>query len=313
MNSKFSELAKEYIKIHYKDPVIEVERLEIGLCHFVYKVKLESGSECVIRIGRKETVSLLKGGIYWNNNLSSLNLPLPKLLHYNQEIEHPYMIIEKLEGRDLCYVYDDLTTSEKMKLAKEIVEIQNSISQLQPNNYFGYAVKYFDEYLEGNTSWKNIVHNSILSSKTRIEDTKIFDLKFIDFLLLKLEEFDQYFEDIKPLPFLDDITTKNVLIKDGKLTGICDIDEVCFGDKLQHLALTRMALISQKSNLDYIDFIIKEYNLSDTELQILDFYTAVSCVDFMSEIGQKFNKDEIPKFDNERIKFLETVFFKYYN
>ena len=313
MNLKFSELAKEYIEIHYSDPVIEIERLTTGLCHYVYRIKLESGFECVIRIGRKGTASLIKGGIYWNDYLVDLGLPLPKLLHYNQDIEHPYMIIEKLEGRDLYYVYDYLTTSEKKKLAKEIVEIQNLISQLQPNDYFGYAVKYFDEYLNSNTSWKSIIHNSIMRSKRRIEETMIFDLKFVDLLLLKLKEYDQYFEDIKPLPFLDDITNKNVLIKDGKLTGICDIDEVCFGDKLQHLALTRMALISQKSNLDYIEFIIKEYNLSNTELKILDFYTAIFCVDFMSEIGQKFNKDEIPKFDNERIRLLESVFYKYCN
>jgi aminoglycoside phosphotransferase len=312
MNLKFIELAKEYIRIHYSDPVIEIERLTTGLCHYVYRIKLESGFECVIRIGRKETAALIKGGIYWNGHLADLNIPIPKLLHYDQDLEYPYMIIEKLEGRDLCYVYDHLTPSEKEKLAKEIVEIQNEISELEPNNYFGYATKYFDEYLEGNTSWKSIIHKSIMRSKGRLEETRIFDFKYIDLLLLKLEEFDRYFAKIQTLPFLDDITTKNVMIKDGTLTGICDIDEVCFGDKLQHLALTRMALISQKSNLDYIDYLINEYTLSDTELKILDFYTAVSCVDFMSEMGQKFNKDEIPEIDNERIEFLESVFCKYY-
>ncbi|MCF8298218.1 MAG: hypothetical protein K9J13_11790 [Saprospiraceae bacterium] len=312
MSIIFSELAREYLKIHYNEPVIEIERLTTGLCHFVYRIKLESGFEYVIRIGRKETAALIKGGIYWNEYLADLNLPIPKLLHYDENLEYPYMIIEKLAGSDLCYVYDDLTNLEKEKLAKEIVGIQDEISHLKPNNYFGYAIKYFDENLKGNTSWKIIIHNSIIRSKRRLEETGIFDLKYVDLLLLKLAEFDEYFEEIQPFPFLDDITTKNVMIFGGALTGICDIDEVCFGDKLQHLALTRMALISQRSNLDYIEFIIKEYNLSDTELKILDFYTAISCVDFMSEMGQKFNKDEIPRIDMERIKFLESVFNKYY-
>ena len=39
-------------------------------------------------------------------------------------------------------------------------------------------------------------------------------------------------EAVPPLPFLDDLTTKNVLVDGGRLSGVVDVDVVCFGDPL---------------------------------------------------------------------------------
>jgi len=313
MNVKYKNLAIKFLKRHYSDKLVEIERLTTGLCHYVYKVRFQNGDECVIRVGSKESAALIRSGIYWNRYLAKYDLPIPQLFHCDETLENPYMIIEKLPGLDLHFVYDELTSSEKRKLARDIVAIQAKVSQLKPNDCFGYAEKYGDENLSENSSWKDIVVQSIIRSKRRIAATKIFEFTYPEQLLNLFDGFEEYFEGIKPTPFLDDITNKNVLIEKGQLAGICDIDELCFGDKLQHLALTRMALISQKSDLDYIQFFIDAYKLSREELRVLDFYTLVCCLDFMSEIGQRFNRDEIPSYDSERVVFLKSVFEKYYN
>ena len=313
MNTSYIELAEKYIGIHYSEKIKEIKRLETGLCHHVFNVIFDNRNELVIRIGSEETKDLIKGGIYWNKYLSNLDLPIPKLYHYNTDLNHPYMIIEKFRGLDLTYVYDKLTGREKLKIARDIVSIQNLVSQLQPNDYYGYASKYFDEKLSGNTSWKQIIYQAIMKAKGRIEEAHSFDLIFSNLLLSKLSKFDNYFAKIKAKPFFDDLTSKNVMIEDGKLTGIVDIDELCFGDKLFHLALTRMALLSQNSDTDYVDFIIDDYDLDNEEMEVLDFYTCVCCLGFMSEIGHIFNKDSLISADSERKKLLESIFYKYYN
>lgn len=51
-------------------------------------------------------------------------------------------------------------------------------------------------------------------------------------MVIIVMNFDSYTSEVKPTPFLDDTTTKNVIINDGKLSGIVDVDYVNFGDHL---------------------------------------------------------------------------------
>ncbi len=313
MKTNYIELVKKYIRRHYNEEIIEIERLATGLCHYVYNVKSGNGEEVVIRIAREGTESLIRSGVYWNEYLKGLDLPLAKLLHYNLNEKLPYMVVAKLPGKDLCYVYDELTGEQKQVLAREIVSIQSLVSKLQKNDYYGYAECYNDSSLRENSSWKDVVFKSILRSKRRLEETRIFDLKYAEQLLSKLQKYSDYLDRIRPKPFLDDITTKNVLIHEGKLTGIVDVDNICFGDRLFHVALTRMALLSQGSDTDYIDYMLDEYDLEPRKIEILNFYTTVCCLDFMSELGQRFNKDSVPEVDLERVKLYESIFLKYLN
>ena len=43
------------------------------------------------------------------------------------------------------------------------------------------------------------------------------------------ERFRSYFATVRPVPFPDDMTTKNVYVHEGAFTGIEDVDYVCHG------------------------------------------------------------------------------------
>ena len=60
-----------------------------------------------------------------------------------------------------------------------------------------------------------------------------------------------YFSAVRPTAFLGDITTKNVLVHEGKLSGIVDVDEICYGDPLFVVGLTHMALLAMGADTDY--------------------------------------------------------------
>lgn len=304
-----TEIARDIVENALCVNVISIKRFSTGLCHDVYDVMLENHKEVVIRIATESSLNELKGGVYWFEKLKPLGIPLPEIIEFNFESEYPYVIMERLAGTDLGNVYDELSMEEKMNLATEIVNIQKIVTRMPKGEGYGFATSYDDPILRLNKSWKDVIVNSLLRSKKRIEETGVCSAKPIELLFTRLERFDDYFQRRKPVPFLDDITTKNVIMHNGRLNGIVDIDTVCFGDKVYNFALTKMALLSQKSKTDYIDYLAHVYHLSDEQLEVLDFYAAVCCVDFLSEIGQPFNSDEVPEIDEERVAFLESIFY----
>lgn len=69
-------------------------------------------------------------------------------------------------------------------------------------------------------------------SRERLEQAGVFKLEVVERVQSGLARFEAYFRGVAPTPFLDDTTTKNVIISEGRLSGIVDIDVICFGDPL---------------------------------------------------------------------------------
>jgi hypothetical protein len=82
---------------------------------------------------------------------------------------------------------------------------------------------------------------------------------------------------------------------------------MCFGDPLQPVALTYVALLSENCETDYIEFWCDEMRLDDVERKVLNLYSAIICVDFLSEIGQTFNKAAPIGFDEKKVKRLNEI------
>ena len=92
---------------------------------------------------------------------------------------------------------------------------------------------------------------------------------------------------------MDDISNKNLIIHNGDISGIIDLDWMGFGDLLYFVGYNNMALLDMEVDTKYIDYMIQELNLNEFQKQIVLFYTLVFCVDFMSEKGQTFQDKEI--------------------
>jgi hypothetical protein len=263
---------------------------------------LKDGREAVLRIAGSN--SELAGGIYWNRFLKKLLLPIPEILVCDCS-EHHYSIHKKIEGRDLWFVYNDLSSEERRDLAIKIVDIQNRVERCFKHDKFGYAVSLDDSTLKD--SWSDIIWNSIVESEGRIIKNRIFDSSYVKIVKSKFELFKDYLDKVESRPFLDDLTTKNVLIHNNRLSGIVDIDTICFGDKLSHLGLTKMAFLSLEYDLEYIDYFIEAYQLSTFQIKIVNFYTLLSAICFMSETGERFNKNSC-EVDPSRVELLKRVF-----
>lgn len=286
-----------------------VQRFSTGLAHYVYDVVTERGDALVVRIAREDAHEALAGAVYWSERLRPLGVPLPRILHADLHAEtapFAFLILERLPGTDLAHVYSTLSTDEKRAVATGVVHAQRATACLPPGHGFGYAASY--EAPLPHRTWTGVVRASLARSRQRIAQAQVFDRAHVDRAEAALARFEPYCATIQPRPFLDDTTTKNVLVHEGRLSGIVDVDVVCFGDPLWTVALTQMALLSRGHDLDYIACWCAALHMNDEQRAALRFYTAVFCLDFMGEVGQVFNKAQAEPVDQQYVQRLNALF-----
>jgi Ser/Thr protein kinase RdoA (MazF antagonist) len=289
--------------------VASAERFPTGLANFVYDVTTRDGGRVVARLQRQGEGTAFEGAISWSRTLRPKGVPLPELYAYDltpEDGRFPFMLLERLPGRDLEHDYPALSDDQKRRLAGRIIDIQHAVGELPYGRGFGYGASFDDPELH--PTWRDLLLASLRRSRERIVAAGVLSTDWVDRVAERLPALDGYFSTIEPVPFLDDTTVKNVIVHDGELSGIVDVDWVCFGDPLFTVALTRMALLARCFDTDYIDFWTADLDLSVEQQAALSFYTALFCVDFMSELGHSFNQEAPVAADSTAVEHLaETL------
>lgn len=249
------------------------ERCGIGQGNYVYIVQ-DPDRKYVVRCSMEEHA--YDNTVHWLEKLSALKLPVPEVLGKGKMEGYEYVILSYLEGKDLGLVYPGLSEADKKAIAKEVVQIQNRTAALEVEN------------IEENWSWCTFINWMLDRACERILKNGYFDAGKVECLKSGMESLRSYFEGVKPVAYLDDISSKNLLIHNGRVSGIIDIDWIGIGDKLTFAALTNMALLNMEQDTSYVNYILEELRVSDLEKKAFLFYTLMYCVDFMGERGMRF-------------------------
>lgn len=282
---------------HFLESPQSIDRCGVGIGNYVYIVECKN-TKYVIRCSEEinaydNTRSLL-------GKLSALDIPIPHVVASGKFLQYEYIILTYIEGKDIGLVYQNLSTNEKKKIAKDVVGIQNKVAELD--------IKNIDE----NWSWESVVKDILNRAKGLILKNGYFSIEKVERLQAKMSNFAEYFANVKPIPYLDDISSKNLLINNGQVSGVIDIDWIGIGDRLTFVALTKMAFLDLEYDTDYITYILKEMQLNETEKAVMDFYTLMFCVDFMGERGTKF-LDKTVKVDEQIVKRLNQIYDTLWN
>ena len=144
-------------------------------------------------------------------------------------------------------------------------------------------------------------------AKERIAANGYFEVEKVDRLWKSAEKLEGYFSSIEPIAYLDDVSTKNLLIHNGRISGIIDIDWIGIGDKLTYVAMTNMALLNMECDTDYVKYILDEMLLNDIQKKAFLFYTLMFCVDFMGERGMQF-MDKFVEVNEQVIDRLNSLY-----
>jgi aminoglycoside phosphotransferase (APT) family kinase protein len=273
-------------------PVDDIKRFGVGAGHFVYDVRLADGRRVVVRISRRDDLDAARGAVYWSRMLRPKGVPLPELVHADlsmSQLPFPFIVLARLAGDDLGVVYERLSRRELRALAERLAATQSIVTGLPTGRGFGYATSY--EAAFAHASWAGVVAASFARSRQRLRAAGVVAECVVDAAEAAAERFAGYFARVKPTPFLHDITTKNVIVDRGRLSGIVDVDDLCFGDPLLLIALIRMALLARGHDETYVEEWLDILRPNAEQSAALDLYTLQCCVDFMSELGQRFNRE----------------------
>ena len=289
MNEKMiSKLCLEY----FAEKPQTIERCAVGQGNYVYIVVC-NGTEYVVRCSSES--GAYDTSIFWLEKLALIHVPVPKVIAKGKYNEYEYLILSYIEGKDIGIVYDQLTDEDKRVIAKELVHIQNRVSTLEL------------EAVEPDWSWFTFINYMLERATERIVKNGYFDVEKVERLRRQLGQLEEYFTGVRPVAYLDDISSKNLLVHNGQISGIIDIDWMGIGDKLTYVALTNMALLNMEYDTDYVKYILEEMQVNDVEKKAFLFYTLMYCVDFMGERGMQFLDKQV-EVDAQVVERLNNIY-----
>lgn len=249
-----------------------IERCSEGIGNYVYRVRC-GHNRYIIRFTTES--GAYDETICWLTKLHDLDIPVPQIIKHGQFQQYAYLILIYLDGEDIGLVYPYLTAEEKKSIAISLVQIQEKVATIRPE-------------IPPDWSWRTFVQGMLDRAENRILQNGYFTGDNVDKLRVEAEQLDDYFSQVKPTAYLDDISSKNLLIHNGHLSGIIDVDWIGLGDKLTYIALTYVALLNMEYDTDYVSFLLEETALTLIQRKAFYFYSLMYCVDFMGERGMCF-------------------------
>ena len=271
--------------------VVQIERCNVGIANYVFIITAAAG-KYILRCSKNEDA--YQDTVFLIGKLSACGIPIPVVLWEGKYEDYSCLILSYIDGDDIGNIYCNLNDSEKKQIAREVVEIQRRVSGI-------------DIQADSGWTWNSCVDELLNRAEERIKKNRCFDINKVKIVKELQPEIQGYLDHVQPIPYLDDISTKNLLIYEGKLSGIIDIDWIGLGDVLTFIALTRVALLNMNFDTKYIDYLLEELHPDAAEYRAFVFYCLIYCVDFMGERGTQFLDKTIPVNDSI-IRRLNDIF-----
>ncbi|MCR4647893.1 MAG: phosphotransferase [Lachnospiraceae bacterium] len=274
-----------------KEKDFSIERCSTGIGNYVFIVTVKN-IKYILRCSLEKDA--YRNTVYWLKELEECDIPIPKVIKYGQYEEYRYLILSYLSGEDIGIIYKDLQDSEKRQIAKEVAAIQNKVSDLtiqEPEDW----------------NWNSFTDEMLGRAQELISKNGFFDASKVEEVRNIQKELQQYISSVKPIPYLDDISTKNLLIENGHVSGVIDIDWMGFGDRLTFVAMTNVALLNMNLDTKYVDYLLEELHLNSEQKRAFIFYCLLFCVDFMGERGTQY-LDKVVPVNQEVIDRLNSIY-----
>ena len=277
-----------------------IERCAVGQGNYVYIVECTK-DKYVVRCSKEQNA--YNETVYWLRQLEALQIPVPKVLGAGKMEEYECLVLSYFEGQDIGLVYGQLTEDDKQAIAKEIVQIQERVATLKL------------EDVPADWTWKDFIDEMLDRAAERIALNGYFEVGKVERVREMAGQLAEYFTRVKPLAYLDDVSTKNLLIHKGRISGIIDIDWMGIGDKLTYVAMTNMALLNMECDTTYVQYILEEMQVTAEQRRAFLFYTLMFCVDFMGERGMQFmdKKVEVNQQIISRMNGIYDMLWKEWN
>lgn len=220
-------------------PGLSFERVQGGAQNVVFKVAGPMGSRA-LRISPKGASRIVERSLAWNALLGGAGVPVARMEASGHEAGggFPWTASEWVGAEDLGKVYAGIGVEQRVDLARQIKDIQDKArSAIGKTQGFGVAASPSEP--PSAETWARHI-SSLLSHRI----SKFASPSFLEGALLssvkgwfEKEAADGVFDAVEPWGYMHDIADRNVLVADGQVKAIVDLDEVSHGDRLCAVAL----------------------------------------------------------------------------
>ncbi len=295
------QIASSIVKLMTGEQTSSALRMATGDQNYVFEVKT-SESEYVIRLTDEGHKQKFISAMYWQSKLIPLGVPLAEFIQTDLEGKYskfPALLMKRLPGNDLINVYGGLKDSEKRSLAEEIVKIQAMATYLPEGASYGITDSY--EHPTGFNTWFEFLMQRLHFYEAQVAANHVFEPAKVSKVISIANKMKDELKSIRATPFLWDASERNVMVQHGKITGIVDVDELCFGDPLFVIALTSAALELEGHDTIYTDHWATFMDLDQKAKQRLAFYRLFYAVAFMRKHANQTTNNKKVIFDVERL------------
>ncbi|MBJ7609024.1 MAG: aminoglycoside phosphotransferase family protein [Candidatus Dormibacteraeota bacterium] len=216
--------------------------------------------------------------------LRELGILVPKVLAEDLSCSHhpfAYMILRAIPGTDLRFALPTMSNQEQRLVAAQVMDFERRVCKLPEGQGYGYAGV-------GETpphrSWREAIAFGAFSQGYAPDAV---DAELMERAMEAVEHLAPYLDSIRPTCFLDDLTTKNVIVDHGALCGVVDFDVVCYGDPLFQIGLTQTAVGFDlpDSCMSYVEHLCTAADVTQDQRRVIHLYAGLCGIDFLSRMA----------------------------
>lgn len=296
-------LVKKVIFGHFgKNPTV-IERMKVGLDNEVYGVEV-GNQKYIVRLNKRES---LKGSSKNIPLFQSKGIKVPEIIaeDYSKNTSpYNWQILTRLEGTDIDKVISTLTKDQLDDIAKEIAGIVKKLVTLPTNGMYGW-VGLDDKKLKFTLTKE--IEEMLETIKSRNEKTGAVKEEYIQLFARVLDKYRDYLKSAPSQFYFDDMSSKNVMIHEGKFNGLVDLDEVAYGDPLEGIGCIKASWYGTHYGDHYANAVMNALELSNEQREIVTMWALLNRIYWQAEIGVQFNQNSSLEIDPKRIEAGEKA------
>ena len=196
-------------------------------------------NKIVLKISTKQQDKLLsfeKNTIWWESKMLKLmelkSIPAPRLFKYDDSCkicDSPYILMSYIEGKTFEECKKNLSENEINNIEYQIGQVCSNICEIRGNDF--YLPSNPEKKYNNNFEFILDLFNMLLEDANR-KNINIGILSYDEIIQL-IKKYEEILTNINNLCLVhSDIWDGNIIIKDGKISGIVDFADIYFCDEL---------------------------------------------------------------------------------
>lgn len=277
----------------------KITRMTNGICNDVYLVKLGE-REVVIRL--KAEARYMLGSSKHIPVFRQKGIRVPDILAEDYTcsfVPFAYQVQSKIEGRDIGEVIATLSDSELEAIGGEIANIFRQIGTAPNNGKFGVLWGDDKDLVD---SWADEVARVTKVVKGWGQRTGVLDDELSGILEGLNRDYRQYFDRVRPYTYYGDICAKNVMVYEGRFSGLVDLDAMAQGDPLEAIGRIKASWYGTHHGMVYTDAVMDALKLTGEQRKIVTMYAVLNRAFWTLENGVRFNQNTSGRVDHARLR-----------